>query len=128
MAINELLRSARKRAGKSAAECAKAIDLTVHAYRRYERGEVEPKVSQAVALAKFFEITVDELLTDRPADDDAQRMLVSVQPGQRVILDVTGVGKGEAKTTYTPKVKLHEKPVDNEIACQAVTRKREKKN
>ena len=82
--------------------------MTVHAYRRYERGEVEPKVSQAVALAEYFEVTLDQLLTDRPDVDDAQRMLVSVQPGQRLVLDVTGVAKLEQKTSqYTPQVELH---------------------
>lgn len=108
MSLHEQLRDARKRAGKSAAECAKALGLTVHAYRRYERGEVEPKVSQAVALAEYFEVTLDQLLTDRPDVDDAQRMLVSVQPGQRLVLDVTGVAKLEQKTSqYTPQVELH---------------------
>ena len=111
MSLQEQLRDARKRAGKSAAECAKALGLTVHAYRRYERGEVEPKVSQAVALAEYFEITLDQLLSDRPDVDDAQRMLVSVQPGQRVVLDVTGVAKQEQKPLqYTPKVELHTNP------------------
>jgi transcriptional regulator with XRE-family HTH domain len=111
VSLQEQLRHARKRAGKSAAECAKALGLTVHAYRRYERGEVEPKVSQAIALAEYFEVTLDQLLTDRPDVDDAQRMLVSVQPGQRVVLDVTGVAKQEQKPSqYTPKVELHTNP------------------
>ena len=112
MSISEQLRAARKAAGKSAAESTRALKLTVHAYRRYERGEVEPRVSQAVALAEFFEITLDELLTDKPSVDSAQRMIVSVQPGQRILLDVTGVTRPElTKVTegYKTKVELHDK-------------------
>ena len=108
------LKLAREKAGISAADCAKEIGLTVHAYRRWERGEVEPRVSQAITLAELFGCTLDELLSDRPAEENAQRMMVSVQPGQRVLLDVTGVELQESKP-YTSHVRM----ADSEEAAAA---------
>lgn len=36
--------------------------LNTDAVRRYERGEAEPKLSALIALADFFEVTVDYLI------------------------------------------------------------------
>ena len=104
--ISHQIKIARKKAGKSAAECATALSLTVHAYRRWERAEVEPKASQCLTLAQFLDITIDQLLTDKPADEDAQHMTVSVQPGQRVILDVSGVEQAASDKPHKSMVKL----------------------
>ncbi len=110
--IEERLKNARLQAGLSAQVVAEHLSLTVHAYRRWERGEVEPKVSQAIALADLFKVSLDELLTDRPPDHAAQRMMVSVQPGQRVVLDVTGVSDEAESKPYKSQVKIHdEKPL-----------------
>ena len=79
------------------AECSRHLGLTVHGYRRWERGEVEPKASQIVVLAAFFGVTTDRLLTDRPDEAGAQRLLISVKPGQRVIVDVVGMPDEEAE-------------------------------
>ena len=86
--ISHQIKIARKKAGKSAAECATALSLTVHAYRRWERAEVEPKASQCLTLAQFLDITV------------------SVHPGQRVILDVSGVEQAASDKPHKSMVKL----------------------
>ena len=104
--ISHQIKIARKKAGKSAAECASALSLTVHAYRRWERGEVEPKASQCQTLAEYLEITIDQLLTDRPSDENAQHMTVSVHPGQRVILDVSGVEQNSSDKPHKSMVRL----------------------
>ena len=101
----EHLKEYRIAAGKSVADCARHMALTVHGYRRWERGEVEPKASQIVTLAGFFGVTADRLLTDRPDETESQRMVISVRPGQRVSIDVTGVNVEESPG-YQPEVNL----------------------
>ena len=101
------LKAHRATAGKSAVEVSAYLGLTVHAYRRWERGEVEPKASQIVALARLFGVTTDRLLTERPDETGAQRMVLSIQPGQRVIVDVTGMPVEESPG-YKPEVSLRD--------------------
>ena len=37
------------------------MGLSSDALRKYERGEVEPKLSALIAIAKYYHITLDEL-------------------------------------------------------------------
>ena len=41
---------------------AEAIQITTRAYQRYEYGEREPQLSTVIALAKFYHISLDELV------------------------------------------------------------------
>ena len=100
------IRAARTAADKTVTQTAKAIGLTVHGYRRWERGEVEPKASQCLVLAEFFDVSVDQLLTNKPKEQNSQRMAVSVAPGQRVILDVFS---SELSDNYESRVRLRNK-------------------
>lgn len=84
MTFFEKLREARSRHGMTADELARRIGLTGHAYRRWERGEVEPKVTQAMAVAAELEITLDELCFGQ--DDTGSVIEVRVQPGDSVIV------------------------------------------
>ncbi len=43
---------------------AEAIQITTRAYQRYEYGEREPQLSTVIALAKFYHISLDELVFD----------------------------------------------------------------
>lgn len=53
------LRTERKLLQK---DVAKAIDLGLHTYQRYEYGEREPQLSTLVKLADFYDLTLDELV------------------------------------------------------------------
>ena len=41
---------------------AEAIQITTRVYQRYEYGEREPQLSTVIALAKFYHISLDELV------------------------------------------------------------------
>ena len=103
--IGSNLKKARTAADKTVTQTAKAIGLTVHGYRRWERDEVEPKASQCLQLSRFFGISVDQLLTNRPEEQESQDMAVSVAPGQRVILDVFSSELGD---NYESRIQLRE--------------------
>jgi len=62
MTFSEHLLKLRKAKGLSQEELAKQLNLGVHTYQRYEYGEREPTLSTLIALADFYDISLDELV------------------------------------------------------------------
>ena len=62
-AVNELLKSARKAAGKTQAQVAKETGISEIAYQRYEYDMREPGVKTASRIAKALGRTVEELFS-----------------------------------------------------------------
>lgn len=50
-------------------DIAAALKISLRAYQRYEYGEREPSVTVLVAIADFFDVSIDYLVgrTDNPA-------------------------------------------------------------
>ena len=66
MTFQEHLLELRQTHGFSQKEVAKAIDISLPSYQRYEYGSREPTLSTLVALADFYKITLDELVCRHP--------------------------------------------------------------
>lgn len=49
-------------------DIAKAVNISIMGYYRYERGEREPSMSTLIALAEYFNVSIDYLVgrTDTP--------------------------------------------------------------
>jgi len=62
MTFSEHLLKLRKGKGLSQEELAKQLGLSVHTYQRYEYGEREPTLSTLIALADFYDISLDKLV------------------------------------------------------------------
>ena len=62
------IREARKALGLSQATLAEKLGVSQPTINRWELGRVEPKTLHRVALARFFDITVDDLF---PMDEVA---------------------------------------------------------
>ena len=43
-------------------DIAKALNISLHAYQRFEYGEQEPRLTPLIGIAKFYGITLDELV------------------------------------------------------------------
>ena len=56
------LRRTREKAGWTGDIVAKKLDMSSAAYRRYERGEVDPGASTILKLAEIYECSVDALV------------------------------------------------------------------
>jgi len=52
----------RTRAGFTQQAVADGSGMSLRAYQNYERGLREPKISAAIALADFYNISLDELV------------------------------------------------------------------
>lgn len=68
MAFRERLHYLRARKGVSCKVVSELCGLASDAVRRYELGESEPTLHSLVALAEYFDVSVDYLIgkSDRP--------------------------------------------------------------
>lgn len=68
MTFRERLHYLRVRKGVSCKVVSELCGLASDAVRRYERGESEPTLHSLIALAEYFEVSVDYLVgkSDRP--------------------------------------------------------------
>jgi transcriptional regulator with XRE-family HTH domain len=56
------LKALREQAGKTCSEVAKTLGVTVSAICNYESGIRRLSVDQLIPLAKFYEVSVDEVV------------------------------------------------------------------
>ena len=67
MSFCEHLRCLRESRGLKQKDIAQKIEVGLHTYQRYEYGEREPQLSTLVALADFYDLSLDELVCrERP--------------------------------------------------------------
>ena len=62
MVFRERLRYLRQRKGVACKVVSELCGLASDAVRRYENGESEPTMHSLIALAEYFEVSVDYLL------------------------------------------------------------------
>lgn len=69
MQLNEALRRFRKQQKVTQVQAAKAAGITESMYQFYEYGKSEPTASVLIALADYFDISLDYLVgrSDDPA-------------------------------------------------------------
>ncbi len=83
-------------------EIADYLDMTPAAYRRYERGEVEPKISQAVLICNYLNCTLDAIWNPQ-ATPKSVDVSYTLKPGQTFTLamecPIDNIDNGE-KLTY----------------------------
>lgn len=61
MQFHENLFQLRKKRGLTQPEVAEGAGLSLRGYQNYERGLREPQLSALIALADFYDISLDEL-------------------------------------------------------------------
>ena len=61
MTFAEQLLNLRKQSGLRQTDLAEIIGISYRAYQTYERGEREPGLSVLIALADYYNISLDEL-------------------------------------------------------------------
>ena len=62
MTTSEHLLQLRKAKGLRQTELASKVGIGWRAYQTYERGEREPSLSALIALADFYDLSLDELV------------------------------------------------------------------
>ncbi|MET1108823.1 helix-turn-helix domain-containing protein [Enterococcus faecium] len=60
--FNERLITLRKTLNISQTDIAKNINVNLRTYQRYEYGEREPRMSELIALADYFGVSLDYLV------------------------------------------------------------------
>lgn len=103
MLLGERLRALRRSKKISAELLAEACSIKAGAYRRWERNETEPSISQAIELARVYQMTLDSMLFG--PNDGASTIAVDVEPGQQVTVRILG-NEARAKVKYQPAITL----------------------
>lgn len=65
MAIGERLKELREKKNMSQREVAQALGISQPAYSYFECGDKIPSLAMTKAMARFFNVTLDELAGDR---------------------------------------------------------------
>lgn len=60
--ISDRLQELQKQSGILKKDIAQAVGLSIMGYYRYERGEREPSMSTLIALADYFDVSIDYLV------------------------------------------------------------------
>lgn len=81
MSLAENLRLLRKKEGMSQEELADAMGISRQAVSKWESGRTRPDMERTMALAAFFGVTVDALITDESAE--TKREVVNTAAGNR---------------------------------------------
>ena len=82
------LKEMRKAAGKTVSEMADFLEITPPGYRRYERGEVDPKISQCIAISKFIGCKLEDIWGNTEDVPDVVDVSYKARPGQTVYVKV----------------------------------------
>ena len=101
--LGERLRALRKEKRFNAELLASSCGVKAGAYRRWERNETEPSVSQAIQLAQVYEMTLDEMLFG--SGEGGSVISVDVEPGQEVMVRISG-NEAQPRVSYQPAVRL----------------------
>ena len=81
--FGQRLRQAREAYGMAADELGRRLGSSGQAYRRYERGEVMPKIDQLVDICDILGVTLDSIVY---GETDKAAIEVTVRPGDRVVI------------------------------------------
>lgn len=92
----DLLRELRRKKGFNQQEAAEAIGISFMTFRRWENGDVEPRISELQRIADVFEVSVDELLNG-PRENIIE-VTLRYEPDIKGGLIDMGTGNGYALT------------------------------
>ena len=81
--LGQRLRQARENYGMPADELGRRLGSSGQAYRRYERGEVMPKIDQLLDICDILGVTLDSVVFGK---SDEAAIEVTVRPGDRVVI------------------------------------------
>ena len=84
----ENLRKAREEANISVSQIAKHLGIAPAAYRRYERGEVSPKISVCKKICKMLGKSIGEVFDDDYTPPKEVDLSYRARPGQTLYIKV----------------------------------------
>lgn len=90
--LSENIQTLRKMNKMSQEQVAEAIGVSRQAVAKYESGEAQPELSKCAALAKLFDVTLDELVNYESKDSFG----VTIGPKGKYMFGMVSVGdKGQ---------------------------------
>ena len=105
------LKNFRKRSGMSVTELCDKMNINGPSYRRYERGEVSPKIELCIEICKAFNCTLDDIWGEETTAPEQVDVTYRARPGQTVYvkIDVDDIVNGEQQYQTPIKVRPRKK-------------------
>lgn len=95
MEFNEKLQQLRKQMGLTQEELAEALFVSRTAVSKWEQGKGYPNIESLKAIAKFFDVTIDELLSSEQvlsvAEEDNKQKRVHIRDLIFSLLDISAL-------------------------------------
>ena len=95
MEFNEKLQELRKKKGLTQDELAKSLYVSRTAISKWESGRGYPSIDSLKAIAKFFSVTVDELLSSEQilsiAEEDGKKCRAHLKDLMFALLDISAL-------------------------------------
>ena len=100
------LKAFRKRSGMSVTELCEKMKINGPSYRRYERGEVSPKIELCIEICKAFDCTLDDIWGEETATPEQVDVTYRAKPGQTVYLKIDVDDAINDKEHYQTPIKV----------------------
>lgn len=81
------LAALRKAAGMNQTQLAQILKISSSAVGMYEQGRREPSLGTLAAIAETFGVSIDFLVTGKPATDDEQQVMESLIAERTSVMD-----------------------------------------
>ena len=95
MEFNEKLHQLRKQRGLTQEELAEALFVSRTAVSKWEQGKGYPNIESLKAIAKFFDVTIDELLSSEQvlsvAEEDYKQKQLRIRDMVFALLDISAL-------------------------------------
>ena len=107
--LGKRLRKAREAHGMPADELGRRLGSSGQAYRRYERGEVMPKIDQLLDICDILGVTLDSIVY---GETDKAAIEVTVRPGDCVVIRGEHVAADDEPYRSPVKISASERKVE----------------
>ena len=102
MSANERLKDFRIRAGVSVTKLCTKLDINGPSYRRYERGEVSPKIELCIDICKALDCSLDDIWGEAHVAPPQVDVSYRARPGQTVYLKIDVDANDDDQLYQTP--------------------------
>jgi len=82
--IGEKIKYLRNKNGMTQKELADKLYVTSQAVSRWENGEVEPSINTVLEMSKIFNISVDDLVNDKPLEKEVDDLIEEIAPEEKI--------------------------------------------
>ena len=114
--IHTKLKQFRQNSGISVNELCKRLNINGPSYRRYERGEVPPRIDLCIEICKAMDCTLDDIWCEPPeGNPEVVDVSYRAKPGQTVFVKIDVDDTSEGEQAYRTPVKVRPRKKESKV-------------